>query len=454
MEELVNLLNRALAQTTFHTSQGAQLTSDELRESLANTSWGNPGRRPLRSASPQTQGESAKSIAELLRIDLADYVHADSDRIGHSFEVSGEIRGAVTATEDFVQHRSESSLDRFVQALIRAAAVLGAEQAARLIHGWSQGEPLRSKTCVMLGGGVDVDRTLRLEPGIRIFPLPLSSDTFPISIPEHPSLSEYSILGQVILEVDVSTRPPIFHPGDVDDEYPALDTRTTLGDVSLTSFFLALSLACNRQVGMAWQWTDWDDAQAFNAGISVTLMGPGPVQTNQIRGRRSRTISTNVTTLTRDSQPEPNLTAKELSRAREVSEKLHTRLNEDPRFRVGVTRWSQAALPGTVTADRLVDLRIALEALFIDSDSAELRFRLATTCARYLGETLEEKKRIYESVNGFYNVASQVIHGTEIADIRRADAVLIDEVSTHCRNGILKLLERHEQPKWTDIILG
>ena len=168
----------------------------------------------------------------------------------------------------------------------------------------------------------------------------------------------------------------------------------------------------------------WDYDQAFNASNSEGLMGPGPVKANQIIGATSQAIATNITTMTGYRQPKANLTNKELSRAREISGELHTRLNRDPRFRIAVTRWAQGALPSTITADRLVDLRIAMEALFIDSNNDELSFRLATTCARYLGETLEEKKRIYDSVKGFYRVASQVIHGTELANIRRAKTAL------------------------------
>ena len=90
---------------------------------------------------------------------------------------------------------------------------------------------------------------------------------------------------------------------------------------------------------------------------------------------------------------------------------LQERHSEDPRFRIAVTRWYQSAFTSTAWVDRVVDLRIALESLYLDSDRGELGFRLATTAARYLGATLAERRTIRKTVSDFYDLASRNLAG-------------------------------------------
>ena len=118
---------------------------------------------------------------------------------------------------------------------------------------------------------------------------------------------------------------------------------------------------------------------------------------------------------------------------------------------IAVTRWARAALPGEINADRVVDLRIALEALYIDSDHGELGFRLSVTGARHLGVTLESRKAIRKSLGDFYNLASRVIHGTILR--RTRDVSIVDTASKLCRDGIIKILEERHRPDWTELLL-
>ena len=135
-----------------------------------------------------------------------------------------------------------------------------------------------------------------------------------------------------------------------------------------------------------------------------------------------------------------------------MKDELHCRFGTDLRFSTAVTRWSKAAIPGDASLDRVIELRIALEALFLDTNRNELGFRLATTGARYLATELEERKAVRKTLADFYNMASSVIHGDESSSSKRRQ--LADEATVLCGKGILKMLERQERPDWGDFLLS
>ena len=353
-------------------------------------------------------------------------------------------------------YQGTSYVTEFAQGLIRAAAVLGSHRVAVLIDQWSMDEPVRFKTWLLLGGGVWPDGQLDLGHGLRVYALPNRSDQFPRSVPELSSLSPYDLLGQPVLELDTMSSPALFRPGDGDD-YQDVQTHTSLGDISLEVFMLALSLVCNRQVGIARAWSDYGEVSAFYAGRSARVMGlmrPGPVRPQLLGGNRSHQLRTNIYELSDYQRGAPNLTCTQLFEALEIAEPLSSLLGSDQRFEIAVTRWSLAALPGVVSPNRVVDLRIALEAFYLDTDHEELSFRLALTCARFLGNSLEERRSIRDAVRGFYNVASQVIHGKAIAAIKKVDSGEIDYACRLCRDGILRRLAEPSDLPWSDFLLS
>ena len=445
---------QALGQTTFHADGDVLHTATEVRSKWEESYWGAPDAETLRSVWPQVPDQCLERVSVYLRRRLPDYIHAGRDRIGHSFSVLGERYGSSGAVDRHLRHQGVSTVSGFARGLVIAAALLGPERVARLVDDWSREAPLRLRICVLVGGGLYPEAPLELVHGLRVHSLSVSSDSFPRSIPEMRSLFVPSWLGQTVLEVDAEMHPALFHPGEADNELPRLETRAALGQVPLDTFLLALSLVCNRRLGLAWAWTDYGELEAFSRGRSHGLLGPGPVQVERLRGTLSYPSSGVVCRLTDYQAPVPNLSAGRLWRAWEIREELHRRVSSDPRFQIAVTRWSRSALPGVVTPDRVVDLRVALESLFLDSDAGELVFRLSTTGARYLGSDLEERRAIRNTLRGFYGLASRTIHGTAISAPRQADADLVDGASKLCRDGILKKLTDRLHPNWADFLLS
>ena len=453
MEGLSVLLAQALRETKFHAEGEVLLTATEARLKWNQSNWGSPDVEEVRSSRPQVPDECVENVAVYLRRHLPDYVHAERDRIGHSFSVYGAPYGTSGAVDHHIRHQGVSTVPGFSRSLVIAAALLEPERVAELVDDWSRGAPLQLRICVLLGGGVYPEAPLELFHGLRVHSLPVSSDGFPRSVPGVRSLSVPDWLGQTVLEIDAKICPALFRPGEADNELPRLETRTALGQVPLDNFLLALSLVCNRHLGLAWAWTDYGELEAFNRGSSQSLLGPGPVKAERLRGTLSFPAHDGVYRLTDYQVPVPNLSAARLWRAWEIREELHRRLTANPRFQIAVTRWARAALPGVVTLDRVVDLRIALESLFLESDSGELTFRLSTTGARYLGCGVEERRRIRNRLRQFYGFASSTIHGRPIGSRRQDDIDLIDSASTLCRDGILKRLGDRSDQGWSDFLL-
>ena len=451
--ELVQLLDQALAQTTFRTEDRAVLSVEDLRQALSVSYWGAPDRQRAMAARPEVPEDVADCLTVGLHQLLDEYLDTSSGRVGHSFRIAGDFGGTITVTSDrAVEIQSTSESRRLARALLRAAAVIGPESAARLLDLCAHGEPLQFKICLVLAG-IYVAELLELPEGLRVYPLPISSEGMPLSMPDADWNRVSYLLGHTVLEIDAHTSPVFFQPPEDESPYPPLETLTVLPSATVPTFLTALSLVCNRRVTVASSWNDYGDAAAFANGSPTGLAGPGP-ETLPMLGRGSTFhVDSNITELTEFRPRSPNLDSDGLCRAWALVDELQRRLDSDPRFRIAVTRWEQSA-GNALPEDRTIDLRIALESLYLDSNNAELGFRLATTCARHLGTNLEERRDISTALTRFYGLASRVIHGTEIDQTRNTDVELLRRARRLCCDGILKILEAKHQPKWSDLLLG
>ena len=409
MHELTRYLTQALTHTMFSVASGPPGPPEAYQRMYGDIYWGSPNARSVTSSLPSLPDDCLEIVSECLRGLLYNFVDA-KDRIGHAFPVARDEKNAITLTPNHVlQYRGVSSMSGFARGLLCAAALLGPERASALVHQWATGQPLQGTACLVLDCP-SVQGELESVHGLSVRDLPLSSDLLPSSMPVMDSNAIANLLGRPLLQLSVNVTPAFFVPSLADDTYPSFETTTCLGEVSLETFLVALSLVCNRRVRILRGWTDNGQAIAFSDLLPNGLSGS--TANGSLGQRRVHSLENNVTTVS-DVPPQiPILNPARLRRARELSTKLHRRMNAEPRLGIAVDRWNRSASPGTALSDRLIDLRIALEALYINSDSSELRFRLAATVARHLGDELAERKRISKSVSDFYNAASRVIHGT------------------------------------------
>ena len=452
--DLSVLLADALVDTTFRGGDGIN-TPEELRTAWDGATWGSPVHASALVSRPNVPDQLVNALVVGLRERLAPYLDASHDRVGHSFDVMGQGNSSTGFDADRVlQDQSTSSLAGLAHGLVRAAAVHGPCQTADMFDGWLRGEPLRTKICLVLGGAYVSDH-VELNAGLALSPLPISSDGLPLLMPQMATNHIPTILGHPLLQIETSTNPVFFVPPDDDDEpFPQLQSMTALHPASVDVFMLALSLVSDRHVGVAWAWNDFGPAGSFATGRPGALIGPGPAELRVLGGSYSRSSATGLTSLRPFDAPAPDLSASRLSRARELLPYLQQRHSEDSRFRIAVTRWYESRSCSASLVDRAVDLRIALESLYLDSDSGELGFRLSTTAALFLGSYLAERRHIRKTLTDFYGISSRAIHGVDVDLTQGRNLRLLYQAGRLCRAGILKIVEQKGQPTWSDLLLG
>ena len=454
MAKLARLLDQALRETTFRVDDSITYSAKEFVDALEQACGSPSLTRKILSA--RLSVVDISPLVDCLRSKLSEFLESDNERIGHSFDVDGDTGHRITYTAKLTEEiESYSNLEGLAKGLTRAAAVLGSVRAAELVDLWTSGEPWKYKILVILSG-VHIDESIGLDEGPRMSKLPTSSNLLPVSLPTKLTHGESaaSILGHTLLEIDASTRPAFFVPSVEDGERPVFDTWTALGACPPDAFFLALSLVCGQRVDLAWKWVDFGDVGSFTRGHNSGLAGSGR-GLQRLSSSWSFEQSSGDITLGEYSPPVANLSGEGLQRAWDLRNELQRRLSKDQRFQVAVSRWRRAATPGVMNPDRVIDLRIALETLYLDSNDGELGFRLSLTGARHLKDKLEDRRAVRKSLADFYRLASRVIHGAPIKPKDQASALaLVDKASDLCQEGILKIVEQRQQPKWIDVLLS
>lgn len=113
--------------------------------------------------------------------------------------------------------------------------------------------------------------------------------------------------------------------------------------------------------------------------------------------------------------------------------------------------------------DKLIDLMICAEALFLPDGNAELTFRLAHRAALLLGDNPKHQKEIFDFFKAAYGKRSTIVHGNksllndakDITDLNQT----ITQLSAYLRKSILKMLEIALLPQaskelinWTELM--
>ena len=119
---------------------------------------------------------------------------------------------------------------------------------------------------------------------------------------------------------------------------------------------------------------------------------------------------------------------------------------------MAITRWVKSKT-GSVS-DRLIDMRIVLESLYgVEGGRGEFTFRVATTGAWHLGDSVDARVDYHDAFYELYGKASEVIHGRMVGDQDNEIIKLLDKCSAAARLGILKILDEGP-PSWKHLRLG
>src|SRR5215213_1463507 len=79
--------------------------------------------------------------------------------------------------------------------------------------------------------------------------------------------------------------------------------------------------------------------------------------------------------------------------------------------------------------ERLLDIAFSFEAIFLnDGENKELSYRLSSRVAMFLGNTIERRVEIFDTVKTLYNFRSKIAHGETLDKMKKSDAEKVNQV--------------------------
>ena len=439
-------------QTSFASRPDEVISPEDLREILERNRWDDQELNRVRSARLIIPDESISQLENHLRLLLKDYIDTETDRIGYALPrigQDGHKRETIQANGLFTIDCT-SSLDGFTKGLIKGAAILGVERVTCLLSGWLEGQPIEYRTSAILNG-VTISEPLTPIDAVHIEPLPLSSDKLPAHLPKRGEMSAEAYLGRTVLSIDCTASPALFRPQT--DESGKNVQAAAIPNVDIDTVCQALSLECDSQVEVGFYWHDYQELAAFflTDNNSSWSLGAARFRHRSLGWSLNTDFTTGVTTLRLGDQSILDLAETQL---RSILRALETL---DSKTRMAVSRWMKSKDSSENLADRFIDLRIALESLYLkdfpNGYRQEMRFRLALFGAWYLGTDFEDRKRILKRLREAYDAASGAVHSGDL-DFTAENQKLLSDGQDLCRRGILKLLKEGPPPDWGDLILG
>lgn len=459
MKHIKESLHRALAQARFEVQserredrgkQDSLRTPHQIRQVFELAKWDDPDLQGSIRAQVIVPETLLVELADRLRVALGDYLDPDSDSIGHAFPFAGGRGGRTTATPDGLYTvTSCSSVISLCKDLVRGAAVLGVDSVFDLLDGWIQGEPVRYYTSTVVG--LPLGTALSPLDGISFFPLPLHTDDLPSWLPSSTrTIHGADYLGHAVVSVASETSPALFLPGSINDD-GCVGVKLSPG-IPLDIIWEALALECNAYIQTGLRWNDHRDFFALTGGFSFMAGGlshmyhpTGSTHTTTVN-ERSGSRGTSELSL-------PEGATREL-RENALQQTLSSLKSADARTRMAVRRWRKSIQPIGDLADRFIDLRIALESLFLaDNARQEMKFRLAVNAAWLLGEDAKDRRRIWESIRKSYDAASKAVHTGDF-DRHQENRTLLADAQCLCRKGIRRMLGEGRVSDWPGLILG
>lgn len=420
------------------------LSSEELTSAYAGRRHHTGSMRADCHVSDDTMG----SLVAEVRKELAEFICPQSGRIGHAFPIDQIRVVRISDGENGVTHLEyESTPEDFAESLLRAAAIVGVDKATELLAAWKHGVPVRFRTSTVVNGVVVDDRYVPRQD-IEIVALPLTTDELP-RLPDRDRMVPSDYLGRTLVSLQASASPALFCPRQ-DDRGKSAITRTK-GEVGFDTLCDALSLQAKSHVSWTFAWMEHGDAAPFCLR-DWQIVGDGRFEHLTWGSRTWCETGRKPGAVSIERGKYVSITTFDESRLLSMIEALQ---GSDRKLRIAVERWKRSMRRDSAVVDKLIELRIALEALYLkdftNERSQEVRFRLALFGAWHLGETFTRRQEIRKVLRDAYDEASGAVHTGEAPVGARAT---LKKARALCREGILKLLEEEPPVDWGDMILG
>ena len=418
MRDCTEVLNKLLPHTTFDCGRfGILPFEDFLNVCRVATGWDT---FVVKVAKPNVPEDLLTELTEVLRTLLHKYIV--DDRFGNGLV---HVFGGGTSLW----------VDKFTLDVARAAAVLGPDRTSKWLYEWASGEPVHYQLSAVLSG-LTVDQPLEMEGGISFRTLPNSFADDGVHLPLGSTFhfGQFTMMGALKVAIDCKAGPALCRPEEIEHSPP--DRTWDYGPFPvepLPTLCEVLSLVCNCHVSPIIQWPDCSE--------EVRALGLDFGSSWSTSAQDTYTPASNERVLEEHLQDIRSLLVMRLASG-----------GERKGLDLAIRRW-MGSKGRTNYADRFIDLRIALEALYLPNTGSELGFRLATRGAWHLGADFNERREYQKILRKAYDLGSKVVHasGVEYSEKTRK---LLAGAQDLCRQAILKRLDETGDPNWNEVILG
>ena len=257
----------------------------------------------------------------------------------------------------------------------------------------------------------------------------------------------------MLLTIDYSAEPALFRPSQ--ERSVTIARATEHPGVDSDIVCQALSLEADAFAEVAYSWNNFGELSALLLVEQHEIWSTGQARfrvPQNLNFSLSTDFARGVTTLTLHEPRELQIDNERLRVALSgLAEPSATNL------RGAVSRWARSKDNGSTLADRFIDLRIALESVYLrdfpHEHSREMAFRLAVFGAWHLGANPDERKLVRKKLRDTYEKSSRAVHTGHVESTSENEELLSDAQAL-VRQGLLKLLASGAPPVWGDLILG
>ena len=386
-------------------------------------------------------------LLSFLRDEFAEFIYEDKIQTASSFIHVGPPDG----------HPLDSLLDQFMKiALVHRIdqAISALDRCKKEIHG-------DFKFKVLLEG-ITLKEEVQVCDGIQLVPIRGTELECLHHLSGLPIINSdrtiFSFRDKTLLIISCCISPIFYKPPQlITEDYCVkedLAFRTEMNGKQISEseiedfyekFCQTFSLACNLAVQFSLNWKFLAEDELFNLKFGYII------------GRNLKQFgNSNYGSLIEHPQSKIDQ-AKSLY---ESLEKLNSNVRE--KLQIPINRWIKSKT-ATNPVDKIIDLGIALESLYLPKNNVEqLSFQFRLHAAWHLGKDKADRKMLIDEFKAIYTLRSKAVHNGEVPykiKIRKgeepiATTTFISKAQDLCRDSIIKILEDGKFPDWNDLILS
>ncbi|MFQ5792364.1 MAG: hypothetical protein ACE5I2_16540 [Anaerolineae bacterium] len=189
--------------------------------------------------------------------------------------------------------------------------------------------------------------------------------------------------------------------------------------------------------------------EVFNNTIdAMRLTGPGAVAIDRVLapGDEALRLLSPFWPPPRFLAPRYRLTEKSVGTLDALSARLP--LANKGAISMAISRFSSAYYRNS-REDELIDVWVALEALFSPTDRRELTYRIPLRVAHYIGSSADEQEHIYNVLLDSYDLRSSVVHGRPLKGqtkkLKMRPGKVIEETEDYLRRALRSIIISEEE---------